>query len=105
MENHEPGTAKSKAERLSWAEKIRNGQEQIREKLVDTGSALPIDDIDQFPGILIELELNLPFFVHCELTQGIKNTGALALVLIVEIKFTGSEVEGLRFCIPVNFAE
>ena len=99
MEKQEPGTAKSKAERLSWAERIRNGQRRIQGKLVDPRSALPVDDIDQFPGILIELELNLALFVHGQLTQGIKNAGALALVLIVEIKFASSEVEGLRLCI------
>src|SRR4029077_1057935 len=78
---------------------------RLQAKLVDAGSALPVDDIDQFPGILIELELNLPFFVHCQLTERIKNAGALTLVLIIEIEFTSSEVEGLRLCIPVNFAE
>ena len=55
---------------MLWAEKVREVKERIQEKLVDAGSALPVDDVDQFPGILIELELNLPLFVHCELTRG-----------------------------------
>jgi hypothetical protein len=59
------GTARSKAERLSWAERIGKGPERIREKLVDASSALPVDDVDQVPGILIELKLKLPLFVHC----------------------------------------
>ena len=39
------------------------GGEKSNENSIDAGSAFPIDDIDQFPGILIELELNLALFV------------------------------------------
>jgi hypothetical protein len=40
---------------------------ELQATLVDARSAFPIDDIDQFPGILIELKLNLSLFVHREL--------------------------------------
>jgi len=64
-------------------------------ELIDAGSALPVDDVDQFPRILIELELNLALFIHGELASGIENASALALVCIVDIEFPSGEVEGL----------
>ena len=81
MKKQQSGTAKNKAEKLLWAEKTN-------ENSVDAGGALPVDDVDQFPGILIELELNLSPLCPLPIDKRIKNAGALALVLIVEIEFT-----------------
>src|SRR4029077_617223 len=81
------------------------GGEKSNGNSVDAGSAFPVDDIDQFPGILIELELNLALFVQGQLASGIENAGALALVGVVDVEFTGGEVKGLRLCVGVDFAE
>jgi len=98
MKKQQSGTAKNKAEKLLWAEKTN-------ENSVDAGSAFPIDDVNEFPGILIELELNLALFVHGQLASGIEDAGALALVGVVDVEFTGGEVKGLRLCVGVDFAE
>src|SRR4029077_12531276 len=81
------------------------GGEKSNGNSVDAGSAFPVDDIDQFPGILIELELNLALFVQGQLASGIENAGALALVGVVDVEFTGGEVKGLRLCVGVDFSE
>ena len=98
MKKQQSGTAKNKAEKLLWAEKTN-------ENSVDAGSAFPIDDVNEFPGILIELELNLSLFVHGELTSGIKNASALVLVRVVEIEFAGGQVEGLGLGVGVDFTK
>src|SRR5580698_11648344 len=76
-------------------------QETGRE-LVDAGGALPVDDVDQFPRILIELELNLTLFVHGELASGIEDAGAFALVGVVDVELAGGEVKGLRLRVGVD---
>lgn len=52
-------------------------------ELLPGTSTVPIDDVDQLPGILSELELKLSLFVDDQLGGRIENTGTLALVGIV----------------------
>lgn len=39
-------------------------------ELVDAGSALPINDVNEFPGVLVELNLQLSFFVGTSCAAG-----------------------------------
>ena len=56
--------------------------DDVVELLLGTGT-VPIDDVDQLPGIFAELELKLTLFVDDQLGGRIENAGALALVGIV----------------------
>jgi hypothetical protein len=46
-------------------------------------SAVPIDDVDQLPGILAELELKLTLFVDDQLGSRVQNAAALVLIRVV----------------------
>jgi hypothetical protein len=61
---------------------------------VHTRRTFPIDYVNQFPGILVQLDLQLPVLVNSQLCQGIQHATALASVLFVYVKFTGRQVEG-----------
>src|SRR5260370_39656094 len=74
-------------------------------ELVDAGSALPINDVNEFPGVLVELNLQLSFFVGSELCGGVKDATTLALFLVVDVEFAACEVEGLRLGVRVHFTE
>jgi hypothetical protein len=88
--------------RAPHSEEIQKGK---KGELVDAGRTLPVNDVDEFPGILIELELELALLVDGELASGIQDAGALALVGIVDVELAGGEVEGLRLRVGIDFAE
>src|SRR5689334_20033159 len=67
--------------------------------------SIPLDDISQPPGILVKLPLQLTFLIDDELRSGEKNAVTLALVFIVDIDFTGGQIETLCLRIPIGFAE
>lgn len=46
---------------------------------------VPVDAVDELPGILIELNFKLAFFVDDQLSGGIENSVAFVCVLIIEI--------------------
>src|ERR1700730_17711965 len=66
---------------------------------------VPIDDVHQLPGISAEFELKLPLFVDDQLGSRVKNTGALVLVRIVQVKFAGSQIEGSAWAGVIGFGE
>jgi hypothetical protein len=78
---------------------------KLRPALVDAGRSLPVENIHQFPGILIEVNLQLPLLIDHELCGRIQDTRALVFVLVIQVDFTGRQVEGLRLGIGPNFAE
>jgi hypothetical protein len=43
-------------------------------------SAVPVDNVDQLPGVFAELELQLSLFVDDQLSSRIENAGTLVLV-------------------------
>src|ERR1700720_3721954 len=73
--------------------------------LVDAGRSFPIDNVYELPSILIELKLQLPLFVDHELSCGIQHTCAFTLVRVVQVEFSGCQVEGTGLRVPINFTE
>ena len=67
--------------------------------------SLPLDDVSQPPGVLVKLPLQLSFFINDELRSRKKNTVTLALVLVIYVDLTGSQIETLGLGIPIGFAE
>src|SRR5664279_2429340 len=67
--------------------------------------ALPVDEVAQAPGILVQLNLQFAVFVDGELAGGIQNASALALVLVIQLKFAGGQVETLRLRVRIGFTE
>src|ERR1700730_11826056 len=68
-------------------------------------STVPIEDVDQLPGILAELELELPLFVDDQLGSRVENAAALLLVRVVQVKFASGQIEGLALGVVVGFTE
>src|SRR5262249_52488458 len=67
--------------------------------------SLPLDYIDQFPGVLFELELQFAFVINDELCCWIENTLTLAFVLIVEPDFACRKIKALRLRRRIALAE
>ena len=67
--------------------------------------SLPIDKVNQFPGILIQIPLQLTLLIEDKLSRRIKYTRTLALVLVVDLNDARCEVEGLRLGIKECFPE
>ena len=74
-------------------------------ELLFGASTVPINDVDQVPGILAEFELELTLFVDNQLGSRVKHTAALLLMFIVQIKFTSGQIEGLALGVVVSFTE
>jgi hypothetical protein len=53
--------------------------------LLESADLIPVDNVDEFPRILVELELKLPFFVNDQLGRWVENATALILVGIVNL--------------------
>jgi hypothetical protein len=68
-------------------------------------SAIPIYDVDKLPGISTQLELKLTLFVDDQLGSRVKDTAALLLVFIVQVKFAGGQIEGHALAVSVGFTE
>jgi len=68
-------------------------------------SSVPIDDVDQLPGILAELKLKLALFVDDQLGSRVKHSAALLLILIVQIKFPSGQIEGFALSVVIGFTE
>src|SRR5260370_40635722 len=66
---------------------------------------MPIEDVDQLPGILAELELKLTLFVDDQLGSRVQNAAALVLIRVVQIKFTSGQIEGFALGVVVGFTE
>src|SRR5271165_2432796 len=76
-----------------------------RVALLGNAGLVPVDDVDEFPGIFVELEFELAFFVDDQLGSGIENAGALTFVLIIEIELAGGQVVGGGWGVGINFTE
>src|ERR1700739_2805938 len=70
-----------------------------QQRLMYSRSTLPIDKVRQPPGVLIQVQLQLAFFVDDQLRSGKQLAGALALVLIVELQHASSQIKGLSLAI------
>src|SRR5215469_3765659 len=62
---------------------------------VDALCAFPVDDINEIPGILTQLELELAFLVDDELRGRVEEASAFVFFLIIEIEFPSGQIEGL----------
>src|SRR5271157_4616160 len=68
-------------------------------------SALPVDEVAEPPGVLVQLDLQLAVLVDGELGGRIQDACAFALVLVVQLEFSSRQVEGLGLAVGVCFAE
>ena len=68
-------------------------------------STVPIDDVDQLPGILAEFKLKLALFVDDELGSRVQYAAALVLIRVVQIKFASGQIEGFALGVVVGFTE
>ena len=64
-----------------------------RSRQLTPGVPAPVEDIGQFPGVLIKLDLQLLIFVDNQLRSGIKDACTLALVSSVQIELAAGQVE------------
>src|SRR5277367_1517286 len=79
-------------------------QANAKAELIYSSGSLPIDQIRQSPGVLIEVQLQFAFFVDDQLRRGIELPRAFALVLIVEFEYAGSQIEGHRLTVRPGLA-
>jgi len=73
--------------------------------LVLAGRPLPINQIHELPGILSELDFQLSFLIERELGFWIQKARAFALIFVIYVEFTGSQVKGLGLGIKECFTE
>src|ERR1700741_4240676 len=73
--------------------------------LLQLPSLVPIDNIREPPRILVELELELPFFVYDQLGRRVEESTALVFVGIVNFDLTGRQVVRFGLCIVISFTE
>src|SRR5258705_9248921 len=72
--------------------------------LLGTGT-VPINDVDQLPGVSAKLELKLTLFVDDQLGSRVKDSAALALIGIVQVKFASGQVVGHAWAAVVGFTK
>src|SRR5689334_10863615 len=80
-------------------------RQMVPSPLLQSASFVPIDDVDELPGIFVELEFELPLFVDDQLCCGKENTSALILVGIVDVDFTCSQVVSGGLGVVIRFTE
>jgi hypothetical protein len=56
---------------------------------------LPVEEVPKSPWVLIQIELHLAVLVNDQLGRGVQDAGALALVLVIQVEFTGCKVIAL----------
>src|SRR5258708_19490897 len=66
---------------------------------------LPINQIHELPGILSELDFQLSFLIERELGFWIQKARAFALIFVIYVEFTGSQVKGLGLGIKQCFTD
>src|SRR6201987_3340603 len=67
--------------------------------------SFPLDNVSQFPGILVKLELQLSFLIDDELRGRKENTVTVVLVLTIQVDLTGGQIETLCLGTPIGFSE
>src|SRR5271166_1827591 len=78
-------------------------QQRWNPTLVFALRSLPIDDVPKSPGILIEIEGQLPIITDAQLGRGVQDARALALVLVVDVDLARSQVKRLGLGIIIGF--
>ena len=73
--------------------------------LFEGAGLVPIDNVDELPSVLIELELELPLFVNDQLGRRVENSAALILVGIVYFDLARSQVERSGLGVVISFTE
>lgn len=66
---------------------------------------VPVNDVDEFPGILVQPKLELPLVVDDQLGRRIQNAPALVLVLIVQVEFAARQVVRDGLGVRIGFTE
>ena len=74
-------------------------------RLVDAGSSLPIDNVNQLPGKPNEIVLQLTLLIDRELRFRVEGARALGLIPVVYVEFTRGQIVGGRSAITVDLAE
>jgi len=74
-------------------------------RLAVAAISIPVNDVSQPPAILVKLPLQLTFLVDNELRSWEKSAVTLAFVFIIQIDFTGSQIETLCLGTPITLAE
>src|SRR5208283_3972647 len=66
---------------------------------------VPVDDIDQLPGVLSELKFELSILIDDQLAGRVENALALFIVGIVQVDFPGRQVVGGAWGVFIGFTE
>jgi hypothetical protein len=82
-----------------------DGTDDSEIALLQLSSLVPIDNIHELPRILVELELELPFFVYDQLGRGVEESTALVFVGIVNFDLTRRQVVCCGLRIVISFTE
>ncbi len=73
--------------------------------LLQLSSLVPIDDVDELPGIFVELEFELPLFVNDQLGGWVENTATLLVVSIINFDLAGGQIVGDALGLAIHFTE
>src|SRR5579862_2000829 len=68
-------------------------------------SLVPVDNVGELPGILVELKLKLAILVDDQLRSWVENARALVLVRIVQVEFASGQVVGDGSGVTISFTE
>src|ERR1700686_4353845 len=75
------------------------------EALVNAGRSLPIENVNQIPGVPNEIHLQLSLLIDHELGCRVQHARALALVRIIQVEFASRQVVVGRSGVPVHLPE
>jgi len=75
------------------------------EALVNAGRSLPIENVNQIPGVPNEIHLQLSLLIDHELGCRVQHARALALVRIIHVEFASRQVVVGRSGVPVHLPE
>src|ERR1700704_1879308 len=73
--------------------------------LLQRAGLVPIDNVDELPGIFVELELELSFFVNDQLSCRVENPAALIFVGIVNFNLACGQIVRSGLSVVVSFTE
>src|ERR1700704_2986204 len=69
---------------------------------VNAGRSLPIENVDQFPRVADEIDLQLSLLIHPKPGRRVQNAPALTLVCVVQVELASRQVVGSGSSVPVN---
>jgi hypothetical protein len=92
-------------EKAAASRRTPNGRARCIVPLLGNAGFIPVDDVDELPGILVELKFELAFFVDDKLSGGIEDAGALIFVLVVDFNFTSGQIVSSGLGVGIDFTE